>query len=185
MQISYMKCSKCDEIIPKGRLKILPDTKECVECSSTEPNMVRTIITGKTTYSEIEVIKNKETKEYLQRLEGKGRTGFGSMLYRGSRNEPSASKVSLKSNVRQIPLYTKEHFDKVLKEAIGWLDYDKDYSIKKVEKALKNEMISGPQYRQILEILEVMSPTEVRVKKEVKQEKVDEEIVHAFRNWKM
>ena len=129
--------------------------------------------------------KYKETKEYLQRLEGKGRTGFGSMLYRGSRNEPSASKVSLKSNVRQIPLYTKEHFDKVLKEAIGWLDYDKDYSIKKVEKALKNEMISGPQYRQILEILEVMSPTEVRVKKEVKQEKVDEEIVHAFRNWKM
>ena len=46
-------------------------------------------------------------------------------------------------------------------------------------------MISGPQYRQILEILEVMSPTEVRVEKEVKQEKVDEEIVHAFRNWKM
>ena len=180
-----MKCSKCEGTIPEGRLKILPGTKECVECSSTEPNMVRTIITGKTTYSEIEVIKNKETKEYLRRLEGKGRTGFGSMLYRGSRNEPSASKVSLKSNVRQIPLYTKEHFDKVLKEAIGWLDYDKEYSIKKVEKALSNEMISGPQYRQILEILEVMSPTEVRVKKEVKQEKADEEIVHAFRNWKM
>jgi len=180
-----MKCSKCDATIPKGRLKILPGTKECVQCSSEEQNMVRTVITGKTTYSEIEVIKNKKTKEYLKRLEGKGRTGFGSMLYRGSRNEPSASKVSLKSNIRQIPKFTKEHFDKVLKEAIDWLDYDKQYSIKKVEKALKNEMISGPQYRQILQILEVMSPAEVRVQKEVKQESVDEEILHAFRNWKM
>jgi len=179
------KCRRCLELIPEARLKALPGTKECVECSSVEMNVVRTVITGKTTYSEVEVIKNDDTKKYLKRLEGKGRTGFGSMLYRGTRNEGSASKISLDSNIRQIPLYTKEHFDKVLKEAIGWLDYDKDYSIKKVEKALKNEMISGPQYRQILEILEVMSPTEVSVKKEVKQEKVDEEIVHAFRNWKM
>tara|TARA_R100000541_G_scaffold753_4_gene4363 strand:+ start:7795 stop:8352 length:558 start_codon:yes stop_codon:yes gene_type:complete len=177
-------CHKCNTPIPIARLKILPETIECVECSSTEQNMVRTIITGKTTYSEIEVIKNKDTKEYLQRLEGKGRTGFGSMLYRGSRNEGSSSKISLDSNIRQIPLYTKEHFEKALREAVIWLDHDKQYAIEKVTTALDNESISGSQYRQILEILEVMSPTEVRVKKEVKQESVDEEIVHAFRNWK-
>ena len=52
-------------------------------------NLVRSVITGKTTYSEWEVIKNKDTKEQLKRLEGKGRRGFGSMLYRGSRQEPS------------------------------------------------------------------------------------------------
>ena len=62
-----MKCSKCDEIIPKGRLKILPGTKECVECSSTEPNMVRTIITGKTTYSEIEVQRDKRIFTTIRR----------------------------------------------------------------------------------------------------------------------
>jgi len=178
-------CHKCNAPIPIARLKILPETVECVSCSSTEQNMVRTIITGKTTYSEIEVIKNKDTKEYLQRLEGKGRTGFGSMLYRGTRNEGSASKISLDSNIRQIPLYTKEHFETALKEAMIWLDHDKEYAIEKVTTALDNESISGSQYRQILEILEVLSPTEVRVKKKVKQEKVDEEIVHAFRNWKM
>ena len=180
-----MNCIKCFKPIPEARLKALPNAKECVACSSEEQNMVRAVISGKTTYSEVEVIKNKQTKEYLNKLVGRGRRGFGSMLYRGSRNEPSASKVSLKSNIRQIPKFTKEHFDRVLKEAIDWLDYDKQYSIEKVEKALKNEMISGPQCRQILQILEVMSPSEVIVEKEVKQESVDEEILHAFRNWKM
>lgn len=179
-----MKCSKCEAIIPEGRLKILPGTKECVQCSSEEQNMVRTVITGKTTYSEIEVIKNKNTKEYLKRLEGKGRTGFGSMLYRGSRNEPSASKVSLKSNIRQIPKFTQEHFERVLKETLNWIDHDKDYGLDIAKKALKNETISGPQYRQIIQIVEVMKPTPVEKKKQIKQESVDEEILHVFRNWK-
>jgi len=28
-----MKCEKCGERIPKGRLDVLPDTKVCVRCS--------------------------------------------------------------------------------------------------------------------------------------------------------
>ena len=80
-----MDCCKCYKPIPKARLKALPNTKTCVECSNVERNYVRTIISGKTTYSEWEVIKNKDTKEYLQKLDSKGRTGFGSMLYRASK----------------------------------------------------------------------------------------------------
>ena len=57
-----MHCIKCNCKIPKGRLRILPNAKECVKCSSEDLNMVRSVITGKTTYSEWEVIKNKETK---------------------------------------------------------------------------------------------------------------------------
>ena len=46
-----MDCCKCCKPIPEARLKALPDTKTCVECSSVERDYVRTIISGKTTYS--------------------------------------------------------------------------------------------------------------------------------------
>ena len=55
-----MNCCKCSVEINPLRIKALPDTRTCVECSDVERNYVRTIISGKTTYSEIEVIKNKD-----------------------------------------------------------------------------------------------------------------------------
>ena len=60
--MKIMNCSKCHKPIQKLRLKALPNTRECITCSSEERNMVRAVITGKTTYSEIEVIKKKKTK---------------------------------------------------------------------------------------------------------------------------
>ena len=190
-QMSYkrdMHCSKCQKKIPAARMRALPNTKRCVECSNVERNYVRTIISGKTTYSEVEVIKNKDTKEYLQRLDSKGRQGFGSMLYRASKNDPSpkASSLSLKTRVsRKMPEYTQANFEKVLGEAMEWLDHDKDYAIQKIEKACKEETISGVQRRRALEILEVFKPSPKVVEKKVKQEPVDDEILHAFRNWKI
>ena len=183
-----MNCSKCHKPIPKARLKALPNTKRCVECSNVERNYVRTIISGKTTYSEWEVIKNKDTKEYLQKLDSKGRQGFGSMLYRASRNEPTtkASELSKGTRVaRKMPEFTKEAFDAVLKDAMDWIDTDKNYAIKKIETACKEERISGVQRRQALEIIEVFKPTPKVVKKKVEQEPVDDDIMHVFRNWRM
>ena len=182
-----MDCCKCYKPIPEARLKALPNTKTCVSCSSVERDYVRTIISGKTTYSEVEVIKNKDTKDYLQKLDSKGRQGFGSMLYRASKSipEPKASNVKLNTRVaRTMPEFTRANFEKVLEEAMLFLD-DKDYAIQKVEKACEQEMISGVQRRQILEILEVFKPTTKVVKPKVEQEPVDDEILHAFRNWKM
>ena len=182
-----MQCSKCQAKIPAARMRALPNTKTCVECSNVERNYVRTIISGKTTYSEWEVIKNKDTKEYLQKLDSKGRQGFGSMLYRASKRipEPKSSNIKLGTRVaRKMPEFTRANFEKVLEEAMLFLD-DKDYAIQKVEKACEQEMISGVQRRQILEILEVFKPTPKVVKPKVEQEPVDDEILHAFRNWKM
>ena len=183
-----MDCIKCFCKIPEGRIKALPTTKTCVECSDVERDYVRTIISGKTTYSEVEVIKNKDTKEYLKRLDAKGRTGFGSSLYRASRSIPEtkASELSKtpKRVMRKLPEFTRANFDKVLEEAMLWLD-NKSYAIKKVDRAYKDEFISGIQRRQILEIIEAFKPTIKVAKKEVEQEPVDDEILHAFRNWKM
>ena len=121
-----MNCCKCSVEINPLRLKALPDTKTCVECSDVERNYVRTIISGKTTYSELEVIKIKETKEYLKKLDAKGRTGFGSCLYRASKNipEPKASEMSKapKRVMRKLPEFTRANFEKVLEEAMLWLD---------------------------------------------------------------
>jgi len=183
-----MQCSKCQAKIPAARLKALPNTKTCVECSNVERNYVRTIISGKTTYSEWEVIKNKETKQYLEKLDSKGRQGFGSMLYRASKSipEPKASNIRLGTRVaRKMPEFTQANFEKVLGEAMEWLDHDKNYAIQKIEKACKEETISGTQCRRALEIIEVFKPTPKVVEKKVEQEPVDDEILHAFRNWKM
>ena len=183
-----MNCCKCNEPIPKARIKALPSTRECVKCSSVERNYVRTIISGKTTYSEVEVIKNKDTKEYLKGLDSKGRQGFGSMLYRASKNDPSpkASSLSLKTRVsRKMPEYSQANFEKVLEEAMDFLDHDKNFAIKKIEKACAEEIISGSQRRQALEIFETFKPTPVQQIESVKSEPVDDEIMHAFRNWRM
>ena len=190
-QMSYkrdMQCSKCRKKIPAARLRALPNTTECVKCSSVERNYVRTIISGKTTYSEWEVIKNKDTKEYLKQLDAKGRTGFGSCLYRASKSipEPKASELSKtpKRPIRKMPEYTQANFELVLKEAMEWLDHDKNHAIQKIEKACKEEKISGIQRRRALEILDVFKPTPKMVKKKIEQEPVDDEILHVFRNWK-
>jgi hypothetical protein len=184
-----MHCSKCQVKIPKARLRAVPNTKTCVECSDVERNYVRTIISGKTTYSEWEVIKNKDTKEYLKQLDSKGRTGFGSMLYRASKSipEPKASELSKvpKRAMRRLPEYSHTSFEAVLEEAMEWLDHDKNYAVQKIEKACKEEKISPIQYRRALEIIEVFKPTPKIEKKKVEQQPVDDEILHAFRNWKL
>lgn len=156
--LAMQKCKRCLEPIPEARLKALPGTKECVECSSVEMNVVRSVITGKTTYSEVEVIKNKDTKEYLERLEGKGRTGFGSMLYRGG-GSSSENKVKLGDHAaRTMRRYTKEDFDRVLAEVMFWIDDDRAIAVRKLESAYSNEMINGLQRRQIREIMQELKP---------------------------
>ena len=75
-----MQCSKCQAKIPAARLRALPNTKTCVECSSVERNYVRTIISGKTTYSEAEIIKDPEVAKKLRKMDR--RSGWGSNLYK-------------------------------------------------------------------------------------------------------
>ena len=75
-----MNCKKCGNVIPKGRLEILPNTTTCVNCSSTSKWYVRNVVTGKTTYSETEVIKDEHLAESLKEMDR--RVGWGSNLYK-------------------------------------------------------------------------------------------------------
>lgn len=80
-----MKCCKCQAEIPQGRLLVLPNTRTCVQCSTTGKWYARAVITGKTTYSEVEVIKDTAAANEMRRYDRSGRTGWGSSLHRVKR----------------------------------------------------------------------------------------------------
>ena len=67
-------CKHCNKQIPEGRLKILPYTHNCVNCSTTEKVGCHTVISGKNTYSEIQIV-DQETAANLSRMQS--RRGFG------------------------------------------------------------------------------------------------------------
>ena len=76
-----MKCVKCSTEINPLRLKALPGTKVCVNCSTTKAWYVRNIIAGKTEYAETEIIKDSDSIDGIRRMDQ--RTGWGSNLYKG------------------------------------------------------------------------------------------------------
>jgi hypothetical protein len=67
-------CKHCNNQIPEGRLKILPHTHTCVNCSTTPKVGGHTVISGKNTYSEIQIVDPK-TAEDLARMQS--RSSFG------------------------------------------------------------------------------------------------------------
>jgi len=75
-----MKCCKCLNEINPLRLKALPETKVCVNCSDTSRWYVRNVISGKTTYAETEVIKDPEAARTIAAMDR--RTGWGSNLHK-------------------------------------------------------------------------------------------------------
>jgi len=76
-----MKCCKCQSEINPLRLKALPNTKVCVDCSTTKAWYVRNIISGKTEYAETEIIKDVEAADSIRKMDQ--RLGWGSNLYKG------------------------------------------------------------------------------------------------------
>ena len=76
-----MICIKCQEKINPLRVKALPDSKSCVNCSSTSRWYVRNIISGKTEYAETEIIKDVEAASTIRKMDQ--RLGWGSNLYKG------------------------------------------------------------------------------------------------------
>jgi hypothetical protein len=73
-----MRCIHCNEEIPEARVKALPATKTCVKCSSTGRVAGFPLITGKTTYSELQIVDQTTADELYAKQERKGpRTSDG------------------------------------------------------------------------------------------------------------
>jgi translation initiation factor IF-1 len=67
-----VRCFKCNGIIPEGRIKALPNTRVCVECSDTRKIKAFRIISGKNTYSEIQLVDDKKFSELSRKQARKG-----------------------------------------------------------------------------------------------------------------
>ena len=67
-------CIHCDQPIPEGRLKALPKTTTCTGCSQTGRVAGHPLITGKTEYSELQIV-SPETAKRLNNLQD--RKGYG------------------------------------------------------------------------------------------------------------
>jgi hypothetical protein len=72
-----MNCSICQNQINPLRLKALPNTKTCVECSTTERVGCHVVISGKTTYSEVQIV-DRETSERLYQMQSRNSFGVSS-----------------------------------------------------------------------------------------------------------
>ena len=75
------KCITCNELIPEGRVKALPSTRTCTECSTTTAGYVRNVVAGKTDYMETEIIKDAKLGAVLREMDKK--VGWGSNLDKG------------------------------------------------------------------------------------------------------
>lgn len=69
-----MNCHKCGQVIPAGRLEALPNTKTCTPCSSTEKVGVIQVITGKTTYSNLQFVDQKTANRINKAMRRSGQS---------------------------------------------------------------------------------------------------------------
>ena len=72
-----MICTRCGKEIPELRLKALPHTKTCVQCSDTSRVAGFPIVSGKTTYSELQIVSQEKAEELYEKQERKGGVAEG------------------------------------------------------------------------------------------------------------
>lgn len=67
-------CKFCGEQIPEGRLKALPKTDTCTKCSNTEKKAGFQVITGKNTYTELDIVSQDTFKKLTYQQARKGQS---------------------------------------------------------------------------------------------------------------
>ncbi len=72
-----MNCIHCGNEIPEARLKALPTAKTCVECSSTNRVYGFAVVSGKNTYSEIQIVSEETAQELYAKQDRKGSVATG------------------------------------------------------------------------------------------------------------
>ncbi|MDJ1503830.1 TraR/DksA C4-type zinc finger protein [Xanthocytophaga agilis] len=72
-----MNCIHCGNEIPEARQKALPNTKTCINCSTTNRVYGFAIISGKTTYSEIQIVTEETAQNLYTQQDRKGSVATG------------------------------------------------------------------------------------------------------------
>ncbi len=178
-----MNCIKCKCNIPKARLKALPDTKVCVECSDVESVACVDIVYHKTGNT-IQIMSQEQADVINKSAK---RSGFGSLRALKGGSGGGSTKATKLGGTYKIPRsYTHTDLERVLQRALEMIElkYDRNEINGMISNALNSRRISGVQFRRINEILEIMHPSPIKENVVIEEEPIDPQIIGAFRNWK-
>jgi hypothetical protein len=171
-------------------MKVLPNTKTCVNCSTEEKWSGVPVIYHKTGNT-IEIVKNSETAEQFRKLSS--RAGFGTL--RGMKGKQSKPIKTVKNDSNVVGTTALLCNEKILHEvgeqAMRALDiYGIEKSKKIIADAIETRLINKMQGEKILNLIELTSNLAQPEKRKKTNKVVDalpetsEDIKYIFRNWK-
>jgi len=176
-----MNCVKCNISIPDARIKALPETKVCVDCSSEQAKGAVDIVYHKT--GNTIQIMDKESADAINKAAR--RSGFGSLAALKGSSGGSTGKVKLGS-FGEIPrMPTREDFERVGSKMIDMLDWkSRKEIINFLESKLDDRTISGFHFRKLKLILDEFKPEEKITYAHNDESSTSDEIDWVFKNWK-
>jgi hypothetical protein len=143
-----MRCKKCGILIPHERLKIIPNAKECISCSSVEAVGCVDMVYHKTGNT-IQVLP-KEQADKINKLAK--RTTFGAMASLKGGSGSSENK-KLKGTTSVIRKSSKQDFELAGNSMMYWLDLGFPKKAKNViEISFQSRLINQTQKRRLVEI---------------------------------
>jgi len=174
-----MNCTKCKEDIDIRRLKALPKTKVCVNCSTAEAVSCVDVIYHKT--GNTIQIMDKESADKINKLAK--RSGFGIMAgMKGGSG--GATKTTSLGNVAVWRVPTAEDYQRALKRVGELIDLEnREKCLKYAQQQYDSKLINSKHLFNLRTIIDTLLPLPKK-KEVVRDETLDEEVTHAFRNWK-
>ena len=177
-----MNCIKCKSKIPEQRIKILPNTKTCTECSNVEAVGAVDIVYHKT--GNTIQIMDKQSADSINKAAR--RSGFGSLRAMKGGSGGSDTKVTLGTKMIVPRQPTQDDFESTGKEMMDLIDWqDREEILKFIDTKLSNRTISTQHYRQLASILDQFKPKEKITNKPVEDSTVSDDVNWAFNNWRM
>ena len=174
-----VKCIKCKETIDARRLNALPKTKVCVNCSTAEAVSCVDVIYHKT--GNTIQIMDKESADKINKLAK--RSGFGIMAgMKGGSG--GATKTTSLGNVAVWRVPTEEDYQRALKRVGELIDLNnRERCLKYAQQQYDSKLINSKHLFNLRTIIDTLLPLPKK-KEVVRDETLDEEVTHAFRNWK-
>lgn len=176
-----MNCIKCQSEIPAQRIKILPNTKTCTDCSDEEAVGAVDIVYHKTGNT-IQIMDKKSADSINKSAR---RSGFGSLRAMKGGSGGAETKVTLGTKMIVPRQPTQEDFEIIGEKMMDLIDWkDRKSIIEFLDIALYNRTISSAHYRKLVNILDQFKPKEKVIIIPERDTSVSEDVNWAFNNWK-
>ena len=177
-----MNCITCKNPINNQRIKALPTTKVCVDCSTTE-QVGCVDITYHKTGNTIQVM-DKASADKINKLARRGNFGIMTGMKGGS---GGATKTKLTGSVKVWRLPTEEDYQTVLAkigQMINVYGDNRETCINYINRQYDNKLISSTHTYNLKTIINTLLPVIKHVAVSRQEVIIDPEISYAFKNWK-